>query len=133
MSKKKQKRYSEAFKRKVVSEVLEGVFSKEGAKKHYGIGSNCAILYWMRIYSGHKNYRTPSDLPKGFTSMSTTQIKHIQAARIKELEEELQLEKQRAELWQTIVEVAEEELGLNIKKKFGARPSIESKNKGAQR
>jgi transposase len=132
MNKNKPKRYSEVFKRKVVAEVLEGVFTKEGAKKHYGIGSNCAILYWMRIYSGHKNYHTPLDLPKGFNSMSAAQTKQIQAARIKELEEELSLEKQRADLWQKIVEIAEEELGLNIKKKFGARPFAESKKKGGQ-
>jgi len=54
----------------------------------------------------------------------------VQAARIKELEEDLLLEKQRADLWQKIVEVAEEELGLDIKKKFGARLSLTSKGKG---
>ena len=133
MGKKKQKRYSDSFKRKVVHEVLEGKFTKEGAKNHYGIASNCAVLYWIRKYSGHKNYRSPIDFPKGFGPMSINLTKQMQAARIKELEEELLLEKQRADLWQKIVEVAEEEFGLNIKKKFGARPSFGSKNKGQQR
>ena len=133
MGKKKPKKYSESFKRKVVYEVLEGIFTKEGAKKHYEIASNCAVLYWMRKYSGHKNYRSPIDVPKGLAPMSSNLTKQMQAARIKELEEELLLEKQRADLWQKIVEVAEEELGLNIKKKFGARPSSGSKDKGQQR
>jgi len=132
MGKKKPKKYSESFKRKVVSEVLDGVFTKEGARKYYGIAGNCSILYWMRIYGGHKNYRNPLDLPKGFNSMNAAQTKHIQAARIKELEEKLSLEKQRSDLWQKIVEIAEEELGLNIKKKFGAKLFTESKKKGPQ-
>ena len=130
MEKKKPKRYSESFKRKVVYEVLEGIFTKEGAKNHYGIDSNCAILYWIRKYSGHKNYRSPIDVPKGLAPMSSNLTKQMQAARIKELAEDLLLEKQRADLWQKIVEVAEEELGLDIKKKFGARLSLTSKGKG---
>ncbi len=132
MGKKKPKKYSESFKRKVVSEVLEGVFTKEEAKKHYDIGSNCAVLYWMRKYSGHKNYRIPLYSAKGVGIMGKDLTEQLQAERIKELEEELKFEKQRADLWQKIVEIAEVELGLNIKKKFGARPFTEPKKKGKQ-
>jgi hypothetical protein len=48
--------------------------------------------------------------------------------RIKELEEELKREKLRADLWQKMVEIAEEQLDLDIRKKFGAKPSIPSKS-----
>ncbi len=132
MVKKKQKRYSESFKRKVVNEVLEGKFTKEGAKKHYGIASNCAVLYWMRKYGGQRNYRIPPYLTEDSSVMKEKLSKQQQSKRIKELEAELLLEKQRADLWQKIVEIADKELGLNIKKKFGARPSTLSK-KGEQR
>ena len=130
MGRNKPKKYSESFKRKVVGEVLEGVFTKEEAKKHYGIASNCAILYWMRKYSGHKNYRIPLHSTKGIDTMGKKLSEQLHAERIKELEEELLLEKQRADLWQKIVEIAEEELGLKIKKKYGARPFTEPKKKG---
>jgi len=133
MGKKKQKKYSESFKMRVVNDVLEGTFTKEGAKRHYGIASNCAVLYWMRKYNGHLNYRSPKDIPKGLDPMNSNLREQVQLARIKDLEEELLLEKQRADLWQKIVEVAEEELGLNIKKKFGTRPSARAKKKGQQR
>ncbi len=69
----------------------------------------------MCKYSGHKNYRSPLVLPKGFSNMSANHTKQIQVARINELKEELILEKYRAGIWQKIVEVAEEELELNIK------------------
>jgi transposase len=130
MGKRKQQSYSESFKLKVVQEVLSGKFNKEEAKRYYGIGSNCAILYWMRIYSGYENYRQPGIETEDFNSMQKNLPNHIQAARIKELEGELLCEKHRADLWQTMVEIAEEELGVNIKKKYGARQSIELKNKG---
>ncbi len=44
-----------------------------------------------------------------------------QENRIKELEEELRKEKLRAELWQKVVDVAEKELAIDIKKKYGAK------------
>ncbi len=50
-------KYSEAFKRQVVQEVLTGKLTKEAARIAYGIKSNCAILYWTRKYSGDKDYR----------------------------------------------------------------------------
>ena len=55
--KKHQGYYSEEFKWLVVQEVLSGKFTKEEARKVYGIRSNCAILYWMRKFSGNDNYR----------------------------------------------------------------------------
>jgi len=128
MGKREQQSYSESFKWKVVREVLCGRFTKEEAKRYYGIGSNCAILYWMRKYSGNLNYRKSGQV-EDFNSMRKKLPIQMQNARIKELEEALILEKQRAELWKTMVEIAEEELGINIKKKYGARQSAVSKNK----
>jgi hypothetical protein len=58
---------------------------------------------------------------------------HQQGKRVEELEDELYFEKQRANLWQAIIEIAEEELGLDIKKKYGAKLSNVSKKKGQQR
>jgi transposase len=130
MAKRKQQNYSEAFKWKIVQEVLAGKFSKEEAKRFYGIASNCAILYWMRKYSGDKNYRQPGKINEDIQSMRKKLPRQMQQNRIKELEEALEREKQRADLWQTIVEIAEEELGVDIKKKYGAKPFTESKNKG---
>jgi transposase-like protein len=55
--KKTMSHYSEEFKWRVVQEVLSGKYNKEEARQIYGIKSNCAILYWMRKYSGNDNYR----------------------------------------------------------------------------
>jgi transposase len=129
MSKKKQSHYSEDFKWRVVQEVLSGKFTKEEARKVYGISSNCAILYWMRQFSGIDDYRNggePSLEKKAIQEMRDMNKKEL---RIQELEEELKRERIRADLWQKMVELAEGQLNIDIRKKYGAKPSIPSKNK----
>jgi transposase-like protein len=129
MSKKKQNYYSDEFKLRVVREVLSGRFTKEEARKVYGIASNCAILYWMRQFSGIDNYRNggePSLEPSTIIEMKDL---NINERRIKELEEELKRERIRADLWQKVVEIAEDQLDIDIIKKYGAKQSIPSKNK----
>ena len=130
MGKHKQQNYSESFKRKVVNEVLLGKFTKEEARRIYGIASNCAILYWMRKYSGDTNYRQPSKKNEDTPLMRKKLPGHLLQDRIKELEDALERERVRADLWQTMVEIAEEELGIDIKKKYGAKPSVKAKKKG---
>jgi len=54
------------------------------------------------------------------STQSSVESKHLEL-RVKELEQLLELERMRANLWQQMVEVAEQELGLDIKKKYGAQ------------
>jgi len=53
MRQKKKSSYSEEFKWKVVKDVLSGKLTKEEARRVYNIRGNCAILYWMRKFSGN--------------------------------------------------------------------------------
>ena len=43
--------------------------------------------------------------------------------KVKTLEEELKREKCRADLWQKMIEIAEEQEGIPIRKKYGAKQS----------
>jgi len=121
--KKEISHYSEEFKWQVVQEVLTGRLTKEAARVTYGIKSNCAILYWMRKYSGNEDYRhthsSTNDLPEMYNSKEQQALKE----RIKHLEEEVRRANLRADLWQKMIEVAEEHLQIDIKKKYGAQPS----------
>ena len=121
--KKELSKYSETFKWKVVQEVLTGKLTKEAARVAYGIKSNCAILYWMRKYSGNDDYRDTHSLPNNLTSMGDSKERYEFTERIKHLEEELRRANLRADLWQKMIEVAEEQLKIDIKKKYGAQPS----------
>ena len=133
MKKEKQGIYSEEFKWKVVQDVLSGRYSKEDARRIYGIGSKCAILYWMRQYSGISNYRDggipleEKELLKEMKELSQSE------KRIKELEQELERERLRADLWQKVVELAGNELNVDLIKKYGAKLSTASKSKKAKK
>jgi len=121
--KSKHSYYSEEFKWEVVQEVLSGKFTKEQARKVYGIKSNCAILYWMRKFSGNDNYRAGCKPLENSIAMSKTKKEKALENRIKQLEDNLKREQLRADLWQKIVETAQEQLKLDIVKKYGAKQS----------
>ncbi len=53
--------------------------------------------------------------------------------KIEELEAALNREKHRAELWKKMVEIAEEDLGIDIRKKFGAKQLLELKKKAEKK
>jgi transposase-like protein len=120
--KKENSHYSEEFKWQVVQKVLSGKLTKETARVAYGIKSNCAILYWMRKYSGNKDYRHTHSLTNNLAQMHNSKEAYELKARIKQLEEELRRANLRADLWQKMIEVAEQQLQIDIKKKYGAQP-----------
>lgn len=114
------------------SRVINKKYTKEEAQRIYGIKGHSAILYWMREFNGNKNYRQPSEF-----EVKSNKEKEIaqkdQLRRIAELEAELSREKQRAELWKKMVEIAEEDLGVDIRKKFGAEQLLKLKKKAENR
>jgi len=129
MRQKKKSFYSEEFKWKVVKDVLSGKLTKEEARRVYNIRGNCAILYWMRKFSGNDFYRE-GGIPLG-TNLEMSNMKELSEKdkQIKQLREELKRERHRADLWQEIVKIADEQLKVDIVKKFGAKQSTPSKNK----
>lgn len=120
--------YSEEFKWKVVQEVLSGTLTKEEARRVYSIKGNCNILYWMRSFSGITDYRSGGDVSENPVQMAKTNNQQKAEKEIARLKQELKAERLRADLWQKVVEVAEEELGVDIRKKFGARQSPDANN-----
>jgi len=114
----KPQQYSEEFKWKVVQEVLNGEISQAEAKRKYNIKSNSAILYWTRQFSGIKNYRTSREV---YLPEQDKIVESPKDRKIRELEDSLEKEKNRALLYEKMIEVAEEEYGLSIRKKSGAK------------
>lgn len=109
--KKTYKRYSEAFKRQVVSEYEAGV-SVNALKKKYGIKGSETINLWIGKYA-REGFR--HELIRIQTADEIDQIKSLEK-RIEELERTLgrvTLEKLKLE---SIVEELEESYGVEIKK-----------------
>jgi transposase-like protein len=114
--------FSDSFKLGVISRVLSGEMSKEQARIHYGIGGKSAILNWMRSFG----YSTDSLLPvpmKKTSLSSTTNETEALKQQVKDLQKRLELEQQRSEFYQTMIDIAEREQGVQIRKKSDTKPS----------
>ena len=125
--------YTEAFKQKIVNEVLSGKLNRHQASRIYGIKGNATVSYWIR-----QNQSTPGD-PKtaiplaNFAEMKQNiQDKKLQE-EVKELRELLRVAELRADLWQHAIEVAEQKLGIDILKKPGAQQLNPSKTKSPKK
>jgi transposase-like protein len=118
--------YTEEFKLSVIQEVLGGKISKEEARRQYGIKSKSAILEWTRQYSGEEGY---DNRGKKLKSKQTKQKLAEQKARISELEEALRVEKLKVAINNKMIDIAETEYGIEIRKKSGAKQFKASKEK----
>jgi transposase-like protein len=119
--------YSNEFKLKVVQEVLSGEITQAEAKRKYNIRSNSAILYWTRQLSGIHNYRESKMLYLPEQESLISNKSSDKDKKIKELQEALEREKNRSLVYEMMIEVAEEEYGLPIRKKSGAKQLEELK------
>jgi len=121
--------YTEAFKQKIVHEVLSGKLSKRQASLIYGIKGNATILYWINQSRGLRGNEKRTTAVANFTEMK----KNIQDKKLeeenKELRELLRVAELRADLWQHAIEVAEKKFNIDILKKYGAQQSTPSKSK----
>lgn len=124
-SEKRAKIYSQEFKLKVVEEVLLGKYSKSEASRVYGIKGKSSILEWTRQFSGEEGYdKRGKVLNSQKTEVSQEKIKD-QTIKIIELEEALRKEKIKVKLSNKMIDIAEEEYGIAIRKKSGAKQSKE--------
>lgn len=99
-------KYSYALKRKIVNDILKGILSKEEAMLRYGIKSRQSINYWLSKF-GLLNYRNQKNY--GMKQSPEEKIKELQA-RIEELE--------NAQIvLNTVIDIADETLGTEIRKK----------------
>jgi transposase len=113
--------YTEAFKQKIISEVLNGKLSKRQAQLIYGIKGNATILYWINQSRGLKGYEKRTTPLANFAEMK----KNIHDKKLEEenktLKELLRVAELRADLWQHAIEIAEKKFDIDILKKYNAQ------------
>ena len=111
---KKVNRYTDEFKMKVVYDYLHGDKSKEELRRAYGIGGGSAILGWIRKFEGV----SPKKL---IMSKDSKKTKEDLLKEIELLKKQLEYEKLKSVAFDTMIEIAEEEFKIPIRKKFGAK------------
>lgn len=96
--------YSYAFKVAIVDKVEQGHFSINQAAKEFQV-SRSAIQKWVKKYG---------DLDKKLRNMKGKSPKQ----EIAELKKKLKAAEKKALIWETAVEIIEEDFGINVKKKY---------------
>jgi transposase len=110
LERRSQRDYSLAFKLSVIEEVEKGALTYKQAQKTYGIQGRSTVLVWLR-----KHGTLDWSLPKQHSLKPTKEKTPEQ--RIKELEAALEAEKLKSKLFSTMIDIAEKQYGLSIRKK----------------
>ena len=107
--------FSESLKRAIVVEVQSGLINKEQARKKYGIKGKSSILNWIRKFEGSDTDSIDMDYNKS--------DKRDLIKRIKELERQLEDEQIRSFGYSKMIDIAEEQLKISIRKKPDTKQS----------
>lgn len=113
---KKVNRYSDEFKETVVKEVLDGIITKEEAKRRYGIRGNSAVLNWIRNFEFTLN-PTMEKIKKTGKSLEELEAENLR------LKQELEMEQLRSRALNVMIDIAEDRFKIPIRKKSGAKQS----------
>ena len=118
---RKLRKFSESFKKTLVREFETGKYSVPQLEKLHGI-SNSTLYRWIYKYStfNEKGYRIVE-----MKKSSTSHLKELEQ-KIKELEQLVGKKQIQIEYLETMLEVAKEELNIDIKKNFGTPRSVKS-------
>jgi len=121
-------RYSEAFKRKVVEDVEKNHITQAEAVKKYGLSHNSMVHLWIKKYGkNHLLHRIvriqmPTDKnPNDIIKELKKEKQKLESALAQSYVKNLALE--------SMIEVAEEEFQIPIKKKLGKKQLKELKAK----
>lgn len=106
-AKRTQKDYSLPFKLKVILEVEKGELSYKEAQKKYGIQGRSTVLVWLRKH-GSLDWQTENPMKGKVTPQQ----------EIRELKKKLKRAEMQNEILKKMAEIADEQLGTDIRKKY---------------
>lgn len=112
-------RYSEEFKREIVSIFESGKLSVLQIEKLYGVSDN-SVYKWIYKFSTFNE--------KGFRviEMKTSNIEKLKAfeLKIKELEQAVGQKQIKIDYLEKMIDLAKDDLKIDIKKNYNTQPSI---------
>jgi hypothetical protein len=123
--------FTESFKRSIVDMVNCGAISKEEARRTYGIKGKSVILLWQLNFQKYgrcslnlgidpirlKELKPTQPLKPAEPETSQDELK----ARIRQLERQLEDEQLRSEAYNRMIDIAEKELKISIRKKSNTK------------
>lgn len=125
---KRVKRYTQRFKQELISEILSGALSRREARIKYGVS-------WMSIARWCHSFGVVSGVEKIDLLLGSMESKDQKPdlplpedveglkQRLREMEVRLRAAEMRAQAAEFIIDIAEKDLGLDIRKKSGTKQS----------
>jgi transposase-like protein len=114
-------RFTEALKRHVVLEVESGRMRQSEARRKYGILGHSTVLKWCCRYGAQTSDARPGGR---IEDMNEQEIELLRMQNeIRALKQELEDARFKNIVLETLVDVAERELHIPIRKKYGAKRS----------
>lgn len=122
-------RYTHEEKMAIVKDYLESNLSRNAIVKKYRIGQG-TLIAWLRIFGVEKNKGNTKSVMVRRISKTKSDVKKTEAKdnvnqellkRIEELEKALEYEKLRSLAYSTMIDIAEEDFKIKIRKKDGAK------------
>lgn len=119
--KRTQRDYTLGFKLAVVDLVENGELTYKQAQKTYGIQGRSTVLVWLRKH-GNLDWRNPK------LNMMLNK-KETPAQKIKRLEQELEDERLKNKILNTMIDISDKQHGTSIRKKYLPNQSNASNKK----
>ena len=113
----------------IVKDYLESNLSRNAIVKKYRIGQG-TLIAWLRIFGVENNKENTKSVMVRKISKTKSDVKKTEAKdnvnqellkRIEELEKALEYEKLRSLAYSTMIDIAEEDFKIKIRKKDGAK------------
>jgi transposase-like protein len=125
-----QKNYSMAFKLQIVAEVERGELTIAGAHRKYGIQGSHTVGVWIRKYGIlDAEYTIPQKAMKKCQEQRLLELeqKVLLLERQKAvLEKQLEISDKKVLFFDMMIDIAEEEFKIPLRKKFSPEQSIDS-------
>jgi len=128
--KRTQKDYTMSFKLSVVQEVESGLLSTTQAKRKYGIQGKSTVLLWLRKYG---NFDWENQTPSSMSKTPEQKLLELEAkVRLLEkqknrLEDQLKRSDDKAVIFDMMIDIAEKEYNIPIRKNSLPEQPIPSK------
>ena len=114
--------YTDDFKLKVVQEYLMSDATVREIQKKYGIKSGSCISEWIRKFDLKSPTKEELELEKTMKEQSQRTPKEQELElRVKQLEKDLEKERLRSLALNTMIDIAERDLKIKVRKNSGAK------------
>ncbi len=122
--------YPESFRKQVALKVIGGMMTANQARKAYGIGGKLTVYNWVSWYKqyGVCTFNLTNQTKTALRSQKPMADKQSDRSsitsseqRIKQLEQQLEDERLLKEMYQRMIEMAEQEHNIAIRKKINTK------------